>query len=400
MGTFGRYLLERGVVSAAQLEEATQVMVVFGGRLGTVLVEAGALTLEQVERHLSAHLDVPVAPRERLERPALDALEAIPADLVRRHRVFPMWLEKRTLHVAMSEPKDANRIDELAFVTSLCVKPYAIAERRLVQLLERYYGIRPDSRFTDYHLLEMAGHVRPRRRPPGPQTEPIARQKTRPRRDDAVLHERAALGISPLGAGEELCPREEPDERQAQGFAPPSGSDRAEHGTTGGPAPATSPAQVAELESELVLLAKPGAVPTLVLRIASFYVLAAAFFVVRSGTIHGLLAAGDVPGSRVEDVHLPVPAPSLLSAPISSGSFSRGRPPSEGVDAEILRLLARNPRELAVFPIRLDDRTVSLLYADNGTAALAESSIAALEALCQMTAAAYERLLLASRNYI
>jgi hypothetical protein len=35
--SFGKYLLENGVVSRQQLEEATQVMVVFGGRLGTIL---------------------------------------------------------------------------------------------------------------------------------------------------------------------------------------------------------------------------------------------------------------------------------------------------------------------------------------------------------------------------
>ena len=57
-------------------------------------------------------------------------------------------------------------------------------------------------------------------------------------------------------------------------------------------------------------------------------------------------------------------------------------------------------RKLAVDPVRLRERTVSLLYADNGDDALAGSSIAALEALCETTTAAYERLLLASRQYI
>ena len=63
MASFGRYLLDRGVLAREQLAEATQVMVVFGGRLGTILVEAGMLSVEQVEEHLARHLDLPRAPR-------------------------------------------------------------------------------------------------------------------------------------------------------------------------------------------------------------------------------------------------------------------------------------------------------------------------------------------------
>src|SRR5262245_46668272 len=74
MTTFGRYLLDHGILRRAQLEDVTQVMVVFGGRLGSILVEAGLLTLEEVEEHLSRHLGLPRAPAERLERPDPDAL--------------------------------------------------------------------------------------------------------------------------------------------------------------------------------------------------------------------------------------------------------------------------------------------------------------------------------------
>src|SRR5262245_58327925 len=89
--TFGRHLLERGVLSRAQLEEATQVMVVFGGRLGTILVESGVLTLEQVEEQLARHLDLPCAPRERLIRPDPTALELVGAGLAQPCSVFPRW---------------------------------------------------------------------------------------------------------------------------------------------------------------------------------------------------------------------------------------------------------------------------------------------------------------------
>src|SRR5262249_32818003 len=142
------------------LEDATQVMVVFGGRLGTVLVEAGLLTLDEVEEHLAGHLGVPRAPIERLSRPDPAALAALPARLAQQHRLCPLWLEKRRLHAAMLEPQNPSRVDEVAFATGLSVTPYVVAERRLVDLLEQHYGIRPDARFSDSRILELAGHAR------------------------------------------------------------------------------------------------------------------------------------------------------------------------------------------------------------------------------------------------
>src|SRR5262245_45078174 len=162
-----------------------------------------------------------------------------------------MWIEKRTLHVAMREPQDPSRVDELAFATSLAIQPYVIAERRLVRLLERHYGIRPDSRFTDFHLLALAGHVRSAMA--RGEAEPVAPRIRSVPLDDEASRQREALGIGPLDEGEELS----------------TGEERTADATPPGPTPASSPAEVAELESELVLVAPRERVASLALRIAS-----------------------------------------------------------------------------------------------------------------------------------
>jgi hypothetical protein len=374
-----------------------------------VLVEAGMLTLEAVEEHLSAHLHIPTAPSERLEQPDPEALEAISADLVRRHRMFPMWLEKQTLHVAMSDPRDPNAIDQLAFATSLSIQPYVVAELRLVQLLEQYYEIRPNSRFTDYHLLEVAGHVQNSRRQRPSERRQIERRNQRPSADtDETEQRRSVLGIRPLEEGEELSRREDFRDWGTDANPEVSGTDAAAVEATGTPSPespmgappARSTAEISELESELVLLATPGAVPSLVLRIGVSYARAVAFLAVRRDQIRVLLTAGEMAGIQVEGSEFAASAQGMLSGPVSTGKVFRGLPASEGVDRDLLELLQREPRELAVFPIRIAERTVSLLYVDNGDAALAATSIAALEALCEITTAAYDRLLLESQRYI
>ncbi len=49
--------------------------------------------------------------------------------------------------------------------------------------------------------------------------------------------------------------------------------------------------------------------------------------------------------------------------------------------------------EVNVHPVTIGDRTVNLLYADNGPDAFGETSIAGLTALCDCLSRAYERLI-------
>ncbi len=51
--SFGTYLLYRGVCSRELLERATRHTAVYGGRLGTNLVELGYLDIEELERQLA-----------------------------------------------------------------------------------------------------------------------------------------------------------------------------------------------------------------------------------------------------------------------------------------------------------------------------------------------------------
>jgi hypothetical protein len=149
MEIFGKFLMRRGALTRAQLDEATQSQVVFGGRLGTNLIELGYLRLGELEKHLSEHLGIPVPPAPWLERPAREALSAVPKALVERYGVLPLALEERTLHLAMLDPRDPGQVDEIAFATGLRVQPYVLAEVRISALLEHYYGIARDTRYIN-----------------------------------------------------------------------------------------------------------------------------------------------------------------------------------------------------------------------------------------------------------
>jgi hypothetical protein len=140
-------LLEAGLISREQFEEALLNRVVFGGKIGTSLIEMGFVTEENLARFLSRKLAVPYVSPEHLLAipPAVIAL--IPRELALKYRAIPLSLEKRRLNLVMADPADLKAIDEIAFITGYIVKPLVAPEVRLVQALGKYYQLEIDHRF-------------------------------------------------------------------------------------------------------------------------------------------------------------------------------------------------------------------------------------------------------------
>jgi hypothetical protein len=394
LSTFGKYLLERGVLGRAQLEDATQVMVVFGGRLGTILVESGLLGLEEVEAHLAGHLGVPSAPPDRVFRPDPAALRQVGRDLARRYEIFPMWIDKRRLHVAMLDPANPDRVDAVGFAVGFPVVPYAIAERRLVQLLEDHYGIRPDARFTDANILDLAGHVRSRRQSDDERWKwaaPTPAAAGPGQVEDELVHWRDAHGIRPLAEGEELSNEAEFAALHQRLSREPPGPAAAL------PAPSLEPARSATeraaLEANLAMTGDRESVVPTALRIAASYARVAAVFAVRDGMIQGVLAARGSASGPIDGLYVPAAEPSMLATAARGGVF-HGTPSREGIDAIVARLVGGGePREAAIVAVAIRGKVVQLLYVDNGPDPLPPSALSALGMLCDGVSAAYARLI-------
>jgi hypothetical protein len=151
------------------------------------------------------------------------------------------------------------------------------------------------------------------------------------------------------------------------------------------------------LEVEIDRARSRDAVAHLSVRLARCYASAAALFVVHRGIIRGV--SGDGLQGRAEAILFPAGAESVFAEVASSGAAFRGGPPADGLDHRILRALGRDRvEEIAVLPIALRGRVVSLLYADNGPAALGDATAAALTTVCARVGAAWERLIRESRR--
>jgi hypothetical protein len=407
MQTFGHYLVEQGVITKDQFEEATQSRVVFGGRLGTNLAELGYMRLEDIGRHLAKHLETPLAPEEWLNNPSDEARNAIAPELVEKHSVLPLRVENRTLHIAMLDPHDPIQVDELAFATGMRIVGYVVPEVQLLALLEHHYGLRREVRYINLGKEAAAGLTK----------------KTRPAADDAdqrfpELNPEAAENMAPLDDSQDLIDEEsfQSLHAKAETKASTEQTQAAEDHVPEVPemdladlaasppvdaAPELAEDSIAALEVALVLASDRDAVSEIALRIARRYTEAAAVFIVRGGIVSGFRGDGEAISEQIAGILLPTESDCAITAPATTRVPFRGRPPEGGLDTTLLTNLQRgDAREVTVFPILIRNQVVNLLYTDSGQNPLGETGFAALGALATLIARAYERLILERKSAI
>ncbi len=143
----GEALLKEGLISQEQLNMALERQVIFGGRIGTNIVELGILKEDEFTSFLSRYYRLPAVLQESVLSIPEDVINSLKKDVVERYRVLPFKKERSRLHIAMIDPRDIKTIDELKFITGLDIVPYVISEIRLLYLLEKYYGIKRDLRY-------------------------------------------------------------------------------------------------------------------------------------------------------------------------------------------------------------------------------------------------------------
>lgn len=143
----GEFLVKKNLLSKAQLEEALQGQVIFGGKLGTILIEMGLISEEALADILSQQLSIPCARPGDLQNIPPQVIATIGRDLAEKHKAVPVALNGRKLTLAMAEPHNLKAIDEISFRTGYIIRPILALEVRLVFALETYYDVKRTMRY-------------------------------------------------------------------------------------------------------------------------------------------------------------------------------------------------------------------------------------------------------------
>ncbi|MEK6693407.1 MAG: hypothetical protein AABY44_08280 [Nitrospirota bacterium] len=134
----GEMLMEAGLIDTLQLDSALGHQRNWGGKLGSVLVELGFITEENLAGFIEKQLHHPCVGISSITVPK-EAVEAVKTDIAKKYTVFPINLEGNTVTLAMMDPTDLRVIDELQFVVGKKIKPALALESEIKKAIRRYY---------------------------------------------------------------------------------------------------------------------------------------------------------------------------------------------------------------------------------------------------------------------
>lgn len=140
----GSVLLQRGLISRAQLEDALGEQRRTGERLDRVLVRMGFVTREQVLEAIGEQFHMPVVD---LATMAVEpkVLKQLPARLVHRQNCVPIAQANGTLTVATSDPFEISVLDELRLLAGCSIDLVLADEEDLHKFIRLNYGVGSDT---------------------------------------------------------------------------------------------------------------------------------------------------------------------------------------------------------------------------------------------------------------
>jgi hypothetical protein len=149
----GQALIDRGLLSPRQLDHALRLQLIFGGQLGTCLVELGYVQEAALAQTLSELLGMKCARAELLQEIPAEVIAALPRHEVQRRRVVPIGIRRDALHVAVTR---ARSVRGLSARTGYRIVPYLAPEIYILRAMERYYGIPRRRRYLEVGYASLA----------------------------------------------------------------------------------------------------------------------------------------------------------------------------------------------------------------------------------------------------
>jgi hypothetical protein len=143
----GEALVKESLITREQLKLALERQVIFGGRIGTNIVELGILTERDLSSFLSRYFRIPAVEPASLSSVDSEIIACITRELAEKYKAIPFKKDRNRLHVAMQDPRSMAAVDELRFITGYDIIPHIVTELRLLYALEKYYGSERDLRY-------------------------------------------------------------------------------------------------------------------------------------------------------------------------------------------------------------------------------------------------------------
>ena len=379
-------MLDRGWISPDQLSAALSRQSNLGGRLGTALLEMGAVSEDILVKMLAEQSGLPLADIDELRRIPREVLDLLPAKVALRHHTIPFRTGRGRIDVAVLQEPEIPIQDELAFVLGRRVVIHIANEARVHEALERYYGAQCPLRFSQ--LLERLNSSRDQRRSaaaePDPAPPAAAQPTAAPRRRPAAAKAGKAAPTAPpppprpRQTSVPLSPDEKRSLRQAQGRDP------------------VKPLSQAGVQQALEAARRADDIGVALLGFLGQEFLRLLMFRVGQGRVRGWMGrspAFDEYGFRNWTVGFD--EPSVFLNLRQGAEFFLGKLPAMPAHERLVKCWRGSlDTECAVFPVRVRSRLVCAVYGDRDSLGLVGLDVPAVQQLTAKAAIAFEMLLM------
>jgi type IV pilus assembly protein PilB len=134
----GELLLERGIISQSQLEQALNVQRDKGGLIGEILVELGFVKEDDIAQSLTAQYGFPYLPLSNYEvNPEITSI--IPSRVARQYLLVPIDKIGNNLTLAMSNPLNVQAIEDVELLSGCSVQTFVSTSSDIKRAIEKYY---------------------------------------------------------------------------------------------------------------------------------------------------------------------------------------------------------------------------------------------------------------------
>ena len=149
----GELLVERGLVSADEVDRALELQSERGDKLGKILVDLGYIASRDVLAALSDQLGIPLVSISIEDTPAVSPeTEKLSPKFLKQFRCLPYKLEEQSLTLAMADPLDFETISAVESTSGLRVLPVLAPEREILDAVDRFYESAHPGTDSDYEF--------------------------------------------------------------------------------------------------------------------------------------------------------------------------------------------------------------------------------------------------------
>ncbi|MCK5567187.1 MAG: Flp pilus assembly complex ATPase component TadA, partial [Actinomycetia bacterium] len=145
----GEILVNKKLITEDQLKETLGIQNETGEKLGEILIRKGFINDETLIDLISFQRGFDTIELSRIQDnidPSVSNL--ISKEFAFKRKVFPFKLVDSTIHVAMTDPRDINAIDEIRLLTGYNVKTFIATQKDINDIIKLYTS-------DDYSLKEV-----------------------------------------------------------------------------------------------------------------------------------------------------------------------------------------------------------------------------------------------------